>query len=85
MVALLPVFSGDVMATTAPTSGDLPIPAAHSLTVDLLLQLIGVSVMAIAADFGPNIGKIMVLLMVGFVIIWMLANVKFFSKIAGII
>jgi hypothetical protein len=49
-------------------------PAGHDIVVTTAFELIGVALMALLAGAGPNIGKIAVIVMVGFLLGWLLLN-----------
>ena len=62
--------------TTKPNPG-------HSIVMTMAIELIGIGLMAALAETGPNAGRAMVALMAGFMLIWFLTNVEYFSSIIG--
>lgn len=56
-------------------------PTTHSVLITTLAELIGVSVLAIAADTSDVIGKAAVALMFGWLLIFLMSNADWFSAI----
>jgi hypothetical protein len=55
----------------------------HSIFVTILAEVLGISVMAIVADFNDTLGKIAVALMVGWLIIFLITNDQLLTAIEG--
>jgi len=55
----------------------------HDIVVTSAFSLIGVALLALLANAGPKIGKVVIILMVGFAIGWALINSGWMEKILG--
>jgi len=55
----------------------------HALIVTIATELIGVGLIAVIAGMSDAIGKIMVTLMVGFLLIWLMSNISQLQSIVG--
>jgi hypothetical protein len=55
----------------------------NDLVVTLSFELIGVAALALLAGAGPNIGKVVVILMVGFALAWALAHTTWLQQNVG--
>lgn len=77
------------MANTPPPAGGKPPAKAkaaatpHSVFVELVFEIIGVSVLAIVADSNAKLGKAVVALMAGFAFVWLLLHYQFFAGLIG--
>ena len=59
-------------------------PTPHSIFVGMIFELIGVSVMAIIADSGKQVGNAMVALMGAFALMWFLLHYQFFAGLISL-
>lgn len=59
------------MATTTKKATQQP---GHDIVVTTAFSLIGVALLALVANAGPKVGKIVIILMVGFAIGWAMLN-----------
>jgi hypothetical protein len=66
-----------------PSSGITSTPSAHSIVVQTAIEVIGVGLMAIFADMSDNVGRLMLVLMVGFFLIWFFMNLSFWQSIVS--
>lgn len=57
--------------------------SGHATIVTLSIEIIGVGLMAALAESGPKMGRAMVALMGGFVLMWFIVNASFFSSIVS--
>ena len=55
----------------------------HATVVTLTIEIIGISVMAIIAETGPKMGRAMVTLMGGIMLMWFIMNANYFASIIG--
>lgn len=69
--------SGGVSATVAPRG------TVHATVITLTIELIGVGLMAALAETGPKMGRAMVTLMGGFMLMWFIVNAGFFASIVN--
>lgn len=58
---------------------------AHSVLVTTLAELIGVSILAIAADSSDAIGKFAVAVMAGWLLIFVITNADFIKTLTGVL
>lgn len=56
-------------------------PPAHSVVGEMAFALLGVSAFAIVADASPGVGKVLLVIMIGFVGIWFMIHATGFSQI----
>lgn len=75
--------TGTSKEKTTPTGPVTAGATGHSIVVETVIELIGISLMAIIADTSKAAGKLMVLLMLGFAVMWFLVNVRYFASIIG--
>ena len=55
----------------------------HATVVTLTIEVIGVGLMAAIAETSPRMGKLMVTIMGGFMVMWFLINSTYFASIIG--
>jgi hypothetical protein len=65
---------------TTPTGVTQP---GHDIVVTSAFSLIGVALLALLANAGPKVGKIVIILMVGFAIGWAMLNSGWMQKVLG--
>lgn len=58
-------------------------PPAHSALASLGAQFVGVMIMAVLAGFDDRIGRIMVVIMAGFLLLWLLTNATLLQTLVG--
>jgi len=56
---------------------------AHNIYVGLIGEIIGVMVIAVIADMNENVGKLMVTIMVGWLLLFLAINSQWFSQTVG--
>jgi hypothetical protein len=61
----------------------LPNHGAHATVVTLTIEIIGVGLMAVLAETSPKMGKLMVTIMGGFMLMWFMVNASYFASIIG--
>lgn len=55
----------------------------HATVVTLTIELVGIGLMAALAETGPKMGRLMVSLMAGFMVLWLLINANYFAGFIG--
>lgn len=68
------------MATTAAKANTQP---GYDVVVTTAFELIGVGLLALLAGISDQVGHVVVIVMVGFLIAWALANTDTLSKWVG--
>jgi len=57
--------------------------AGNDIVVTTAFELIGVALLALLASANEQLGKIVIILMVGFALIWAMANTGFLERWLG--
>jgi hypothetical protein len=66
-------------AVTAPTSGE----NEHSIFVTIVAELIGISIIAIAADLNEGLGQVLMWIMIGWLLVWLILNASELQNLVG--
>lgn len=75
-------------AGTGGTVASKPKPTPqHSIFVVMIAELIGIALMALLADLNEGLGKVLMYVMVGWLLLWLMLNAKqiqgLFGKLQG--
>lgn len=57
--------------------------SGYDIVVTTAFELIGVGLLSLIAGISAQVGKVVVIVMTGFLIVWLLANTDFLTKYLG--
>jgi hypothetical protein len=55
----------------------------HDIFVTMAVELIGVSIMALIAGTSEGAGNVVVIIMVGFIFVWLITHISLLQQIVG--